>query len=76
MIVGADPGAADMPRELARLEWKVEAGAQFVITQPVFDPEALLRVLDRLDPLPIPVIAGIWPLATPALASKTRPTKA
>lgn len=62
--VGADPNAIDMEREIARTFKKVEAGAEFIITQPVFAPEALLAFLDRIAELNIPVIAGIWPLAS------------
>lgn len=62
--VGADPGAADLSRELARLEWKVEAGAQFVITQPVFDLDAFRSFRERIAHLDIRVLAGIWPLAS------------
>ncbi len=62
--VGADPNAIDMKRELRRIREKVEAGADFIITQPVFDPEALLRFLDDIQELGTPVIAGVWPLAS------------
>lgn len=63
--VGADPNAIDIKRELARFYEKVEAGAEVVITQPVFNPDALLSFLDQIDSEhQIPVIAGIWPLAS------------
>ena len=62
--VGLDPTALDQENELDRFRRKVEAGAEFAITQPVFDPEALLRFLDRIGPHNIPIIAGIWPLAS------------
>lgn len=62
--VGLDPTALDQRRELDRFRQKVEAGAEFAITQPVFDPEALLRVLDQVQPLGIPILAGVWPLAS------------
>jgi len=61
---GVNPGSPDLDREIARFEWKVDAGAQFCITQPVFDVEALVRFLDRIRGVRIPVIAGIWPLAS------------
>lgn len=61
--VGADPAALDLEREVRRFYQKVEAGAEFATTQPVFDLEALFRFLDRIAPLNIPVLAGIWPLA-------------
>jgi methionine synthase I (cobalamin-dependent)/5,10-methylenetetrahydrofolate reductase len=61
---GVNPGSPDLDREIARFEWKVDAGAQFCITQPVFDVEALIRFLERIRGVRIPVIAGVWPLAS------------
>jgi homocysteine S-methyltransferase len=52
---------ADSEHELERFAWKVEAGADFAVTQPVFDVEQLERFLGRAQ-APIPIIAGIWPL--------------
>jgi len=62
--VGANPEALDMKREISRFEWKVDAGAEYAITQPVFNPEALLRFLDKIEHVRVPVLAGIWPLAS------------
>jgi homocysteine S-methyltransferase len=62
--VGADPNAVDFEREIQRTKEKVEAGAEFIITQPVFDTKALLHFLERIKDFRIPVIAGIWPLAS------------
>ena len=62
--VGLDPTALDHEREVVRFRRKVEAGAEFAITQPVFDPDALLRFLDRVEGCGIPIISGIWPLAS------------
>jgi homocysteine S-methyltransferase len=62
--VGVNPGAPDLEKEIARFEWKVDAGAEFAITQPVFDVDALLRFLDRIRHVRIPILAGIWPLAS------------
>lgn len=62
--VGLDPTALDQENELDRFRQKVEAGAEFAITQPVFDPAALLKFLDRVEHHGIPIIAGIWPLAS------------
>jgi methionine synthase / methylenetetrahydrofolate reductase (NADH) len=62
--VGADPSHLDQERELDRFAQKVEAGAEYCITQPVFDPEVLLRFVERAKPLGIPIIGGIWPLAS------------
>ncbi len=62
--VGADPNAIDMTRELRRTREKVEAGAEFIITQPVFSVGSLFSFLDAIEDLNVPVIAGIWPLAS------------
>ena len=70
--VGLDPTALDRPRELDRFRKKVEAGAEFAITQPVFDPEALLRFLDEVERHGVPIIAGIWPLVSYRNASFMR----
>jgi methionine synthase I (cobalamin-dependent)/5,10-methylenetetrahydrofolate reductase len=64
--VGVNPGAPDLEQELQHFYWKVDAGADFAITQPVFDVgqmEAFLAELDRRD-LRIPILAGIWPLVS------------
>ena len=61
--VAVNHGAADLDREVARLEAKVAAGAEYAITQPVFAPAALERLLKRIAHLKIPVISTIWPLA-------------
>ncbi|MEW6322908.1 MAG: bifunctional homocysteine S-methyltransferase/methylenetetrahydrofolate reductase [Acidobacteriota bacterium] len=58
--VMVNPGARDVERELERFAYKVEAGAEFAITRPIFDPEAFARFLDRACSR-IPVIAGLWP---------------
>ena len=62
--VGANPGALNLEEELQRFDWKVQAGAEYVVTQPVFDPELLERFLARIEDARIPVIAGIWPLTS------------
>ena len=62
--VAANQGAIDRERELERFHWKVEAGAEFAVTQPVFDPAELAGFLERIAPWRIPVIAGIWPLTS------------
>jgi methionine synthase / methylenetetrahydrofolate reductase (NADH) len=54
---------ADSGRELERFAWKVDAGADFAVTQPVFDAQQLERFLDRAQSR-IPIIAGIWPLTS------------
>jgi homocysteine S-methyltransferase len=60
--VGANPGAPDLEEEIRRFEYKVEAGAEYAITQPVFDLQLLENFLRRIEHCRIPVIAGIWPL--------------
>jgi methionine synthase / methylenetetrahydrofolate reductase(NADPH) len=60
--VAANPGAFDLDQEIRRFEYKVEAGAEFAVTQPVFDVAALHRFLDRIERVRIPVLAGIVPL--------------
>ena len=62
--VGADPTHLDQEREVARFRLKREAGAEFAITQPVYDPDALLRFIDRVADVGMPIIAGMWPLAS------------
>ena len=51
----------DLDQELRRLEFKVEAGAEFAVTRPVFDVAAFERFLKRVEPMRLPIIAGIWP---------------
>ncbi len=62
--VGADPSAIDPEREYRRACMKAEAGADFILTQPVFAVESLFRFMDRIAHLHLPVIAGIWPLTS------------
>lgn len=64
--VGANPGAENLEHELRRFYWKVEAGAEYAITQPVFDLAQLERFLERIERegIRIPVVAGIWPLVS------------
>ena len=62
--VGADPNAIDFDREIRRLHEKAEAGANYVTTQPVFDVHSLERFLDAIADTHLPVIAGIWPMAS------------
>jgi homocysteine S-methyltransferase len=60
--VGVNPGHMDLDYELRRLEWKVKAGAEYAITQPVFDAAVLERFLAQISDMHLPVVAGIWPL--------------
>jgi homocysteine S-methyltransferase len=60
----ANPGVPDIEHELRRFRYKVEAGAEYAITQPVFDLGLLEEFLERIKDFRIPVIAGIWPLTS------------
>ena len=62
MGMGANPGAINNDEELRRFSYKVEAGAEFVLTQPVFDLNVLERFLRRTENSRIPVIAAVLPL--------------
>ena len=62
--VAANPGVPDIEQELRRFAYKVEAGAEYAITQPVFDLRLLEIFLERIEGHRIPVIAGIWPLTS------------
>src|SRR5438093_531239 len=64
MACGAEPAAHDYERELRRLEEKKRAGAELIMTQPVYDPEVLRRFLDDTRALELPILAGICPLAS------------
>jgi homocysteine S-methyltransferase len=62
--VGANPGILNIDEEVRRFEYKVEAGADYAVTQPVFDIALLEQFLRRVDHHRIPVLAGIWPLTS------------
>ena len=62
--VGVNPGAINLEEEVKRFEYKVEAGAQYAITQPVFDTEQLRDFLKLIEHVRIPIVAGIWPLVS------------
>ena len=62
--VGANPGLPNLDEEIKRFEYKVQAGAEYVVTQPVFDIVLLENFLKRIEHCRIPVIAGIWPLVS------------
>jgi methionine synthase I (cobalamin-dependent)/5,10-methylenetetrahydrofolate reductase len=62
--VAANPGVPDIDHEVRRFAAKVEAGAEFCITQPVFDLRLLEQFLKRIEGFRIPVVAGIWPLTS------------
>jgi methionine synthase I (cobalamin-dependent)/5,10-methylenetetrahydrofolate reductase len=62
--VGANPGIGDINEEIRRFEYKVEAGADYAVTQPVFDVSLLEQFLRRTQHCRIPILAGIWPLTS------------
>jgi homocysteine S-methyltransferase len=64
LATGAEPAALNYEREIARLREKKAAGAELVMTQPVYDPKSLERFLDDIAPLDLPVLVGILPLAS------------
>ena len=62
--VGVNPAPIDLEQELRRFAWKVEAGAEFAVTQPVFDASQLQNFLRRTEGARVPIVAGIWPLVS------------
>jgi len=62
--VGVNPGAINLDEEIKRFEYKVEAGAQYAITQPIFDADQMRDFLRRIEHVRIPIVAGIWPLVS------------
>ena len=62
--VGVNPVAIDVQHELKRFAWKVDAGAEFAVTQPVFDVEQLESFMQRIEGTRLPLVAGIWPLVS------------
>jgi homocysteine S-methyltransferase len=64
LATGAEPAALNYDREIARLREKKAAGAELVMTQPVYDPRVLERFLDDVAPLGLPVLVGLLPLAS------------
>ncbi len=64
ICVAANPGVPDIENEIRRFAFKVEAGAEFAITQPVFDLRLLKEFLRRVEGFRIPIVAGIWPLTS------------
>ena len=62
--VGVNPGAINLDEELRRLDWKIEAGAEYIVTQPVFDLRILERFVKRIEHVRLPLLCGIWPLTS------------
>jgi homocysteine S-methyltransferase len=61
---GANPCALNLDNELKRLDWKIQAGAEYIITQPVFDLNIFEKFYQKIEHFKIPIIAGIWPLTS------------
>jgi homocysteine S-methyltransferase len=59
--VQVNPGAEDLEAEIRRFDYKVEAGAEFAITKPVFDLATFERLYTRIERTRIPLIVGLWP---------------
>src|SRR6185436_19946872 len=64
LATGFEPGAADLDKEIKRLERKKAAGAEIVMTQPIFQTKVLEDVLHRIAPLQLPVLVGVLPLVS------------
>ena len=62
--VGANPGALNLDEEIRRLWWKYDAGAEYYITQPIFDVSVFETFLNKTQHIKIPVVAGLWPLTS------------
>jgi homocysteine S-methyltransferase len=66
--VAVNPGAVDRERELRRFRWKVEAGADYAVTQPLFDAQVLEDFLEDFlgarGRSPLPILAGLWPFSS------------
>jgi methionine synthase / methylenetetrahydrofolate reductase(NADPH) len=64
IAVGVNPGAINIDEELRRLDWKIQAGAEYLMTQPVFDVRILENFLKRIEHVKLPILCGIWPLVS------------
>jgi methionine synthase I (cobalamin-dependent)/5,10-methylenetetrahydrofolate reductase len=64
IAVGANPGSLNIDEEIRRFEYKVEAGAELAVTQPVFDLRLLEQFMRKIEHCRVPVVAGIWPLTS------------
>lgn len=62
--VGVNPLAFNLEEELRRLFWKVDAGAEFMVTQPIFDVAGFKEFLKEVEHYHLPIIVGIWPLTS------------
>ena len=64
IAVGVNPGAINLDEELRRLDRKIQAGAEYLMTQPVFDVHILEKFLKRIEYINLPILCGIWPLVS------------
>lgn len=64
LATGAEPAAFDYEREMRRLEMKIKAGAELIMTQPVYDPAVVTRFLDDVASFKVPVLLGVCPLVS------------
>jgi len=64
LATGLEPGAADLDKEIQRLEKKKAAGAELIMTQPIFQTDVLETVLRRIEHLALPVMVGVLPLVS------------
>jgi homocysteine S-methyltransferase len=64
IAVGVNPGAINLDEELRRLDWKIQAGAEYMMTQPVFDLRILEKFLKIIEHIKLPILCGIWPLVS------------
>jgi homocysteine S-methyltransferase len=62
--VGANPGATNIDEEVRRLHLKIKNGAEYIMTQPVYEPHLLKRFLEKVEGMRIPILVGILPLSS------------
>lgn len=62
--VALNPTAHNIELEIERLKYKIEAGANFIMTQPIYDVEAYRNFFERVGPISVPIVMGIWPLVS------------
>ncbi len=62
--VALNPTAPNIELEIRRFRYKIEAGADFAITQPIYDLESYQKFFEKLGDVPIPIVMGIWPLVS------------
>src|SRR5206468_8659204 len=63
--VSVNPAASNLDQELRRFAYKVEAGAEFVVTRPIFDVTAFEAFRRRIEDAKLPILAGVFPFESP-----------